>query len=156
MCCRLLVLLLKDFGYFEDINVSGVSRIDLISDYNLALIRRLLFEIPLSNFRNFPRSVLASEALKQKQASQYAKVDRVEKKRRSTQQVGTTANRRQRKAAYEGSQSPPLPFPSELRRFDFTKLFFKPSKQSLNPKPLHRHFKAQTYGRQPHQDPEQR
>ena len=54
MWCRLLVLLLKDFGYFEDINVSGVSRIDLISDYNLALIRRLLFEIPLSNFRNFP------------------------------------------------------------------------------------------------------
>ena len=44
MWCRLLVLLLKDFGYFEDINVSGVSRIDLISDYNLALIRRLLFE----------------------------------------------------------------------------------------------------------------
>ena len=70
--------------------------------------------------------VLASQAVKQKHACQYAKVERVEKKRRSTQQVGTVAKRRERKAAYDNSESLPVPVPAELRRFQgcFHKAFF--------------------------------
>ncbi|CAE7836260.1 unnamed protein product [Symbiodinium sp. CCMP2592] len=56
------------------------------------------------------------QALKQKQACKYAKVERVEKKRRSTQQVGPVAKRRERKAVYDNSESLPVPVPAELRR----------------------------------------
>ena len=98
--------------------------------------------------------VLASQALKQKHACQYAKVERVEKK--STQQVGTVAKRRERKAAYDNSESLPVPVPAELRRFQgcFHKAFFK-ALESI-PKPLTLTSQAQTCGRKPDQDPQQR